>query len=132
MTTDWTDESSSWVGLENAPTGAFWYKNGMGAIGTWNPVESGTITLYYEGLPATQTVNGADADLGFPDDWYDTLAAMVVEQLLREVGKRTVDLKTWAFLVKEQRELAMNLKRELASNRERQNYQPGIPERLDF
>jgi len=132
MVTDWTDESESWVGLENAPAGAFWYMEGRGKIGTFNPIASGTVTMRYEGLPAAQDVDGADADLGFPSDWYDTLAAMVVEQIYREIGKRTIDLKTWAFLVKEQTELSKTSQRELAANRERQNYQVGIPERLDY
>ncbi len=66
-------DSGNTGSLPGSETGTYWYMRGRGAIGTWQPVTSGTIAIYYEGFYTVIDIEDVDAALSIPTDWEDAL-----------------------------------------------------------
>ena len=58
-------------------TGSYYYMRGRAEIGTWKPVTSGTLTIYYEGAYTTTGIADADANLSIPVDWEEAIVQYV-------------------------------------------------------
>lgn len=73
---DVSTTGDNWTNPQDAPIGTLWFFKGQSKIGTWQPVVSGTIGLYYESALAVGVA---------PEDWYSAIVAYVRMQIFNRL-----------------------------------------------
>ncbi len=81
---------------DTADTGTYWFPYGRLQIGTYKPVEAGSLTIHYEAIPTQPLINGTDSvsegALDMPQDWVQPMIDFVAWRVFERVikGDRSV------------------------------------------